>query len=80
LPDDACQCLHRGYVFKDKFRIRFTDGREVTASAGEAYYIPPGRRSGALEDVKLVEFSPEEELDKGFEVIGNIEAMEGTSS
>jgi hypothetical protein len=31
-------------------------------------------------DVELVEFSPKQELDKGFEVVGNIEAMEGTSS
>jgi hypothetical protein len=46
-------------------------------SAREAYYIPPGHRFEALEDV---EFSPKEEPDKTFEVVGkNIEAMKGIS-
>jgi hypothetical protein len=48
---------------------------------GEAYYIPPGRRSEALEDVELDELSPKEELDKTFEVAGkNIEARRRVSS
>ncbi len=53
-----------GIVFKGKFRIRLTDGREETVNAGEAYYIPPRHRFKALEDTELVEPSPKKGLDK----------------
>jgi len=44
--------------------------------AGEAYCSPLAHRFEALKDVELVEFSPKEELDETFEVVGkNIEAM-----
>ena len=83
LPDDAYQCPHWGYVFKGKFKLRYTDGHEEIVSAGEAYYAMPGHLFEALEDTETVEFSPKEELEETQEVIGkNIEAMmeEGSSS
>jgi len=77
LPDDACQCEHWGYVFKGRFRMEMTDGREIVVEAGEAYYIPPGHRFQALEDAELVEFSPKAEFDRTLEQVGrNLEAMQ----
>ena len=64
LPDDACQSEHWGYLFKGSFRVGLTDGSEMTVSAGEAYYLPPGHRVQAVEDVELVEFSPLEEFGR----------------
>lgn len=37
--------------------------------AGDAYYMPPGHRFEALEDVEVVEFSPTAELQKTLEVV-----------
>lgn len=80
LPDDACQCEHWGYLFKGRFRMELTDGQEIVVGAGEAYYIPPGHRFQALEDVELVEFSPKAEFDRTVEQVSkNLEAMEATS-
>lgn len=76
LPNDACQCEHWGYLFKGKFKFRYTDGHEEVVSAGEAYYAPPGHSLVVLEDCENVEFSPKEAFDHLTEVVSkNLEAM-----
>ena len=77
LPEDQCQCEHWGYVFKGAIMFTFTDGREETFRAGDAYYVPPGHLPTVLEDYEGVEFSPKAELDRTFEQIArNLEAMQ----
>ncbi len=76
LPNDACLCAHWGYLFKGRFRFRYTDGSEDVVSAGEAYYTRPGHTFETLEDCENVEFSPKEQFDQLMEVVGkNLEAM-----
>jgi len=76
LPDDACPCAHWGYLFKGRFRFRYTDGSEDVVSAGEAYYARPGHTFETLEDCETVEFCPKEQFDQLMEVVGkNLEAM-----
>lgn len=77
LPDDACQCVHLGFVFAGRFRVRYTDGREETVGAGEAYRIEPGHVFETLEHTELIEFSPWDELRRSMDVIGrNVSAKE----
>ena len=60
LPDDACQSPHWGYVIRGRLRVTTTDGREETAEAGQAYYLPPGHNVVVEEDALVVELSPTE--------------------
>jgi len=62
LPDDRCQCPHRGYVFKGKMTGRFADHDEVY-EAGDAFYTPPGHIPvGNDPGTEILWFSPTEEL------------------
>ena len=76
LPDDACQSEHWGYLFKGRLQIEMIDGEDFVVEAGEAYYIPPGHRPQALEDVELVEFSPLAAFQQTMEQVGrNVAGM-----
>lgn len=76
LPDDSCQSPHWGYLFKGRFRIRFTDGREEIVSAGSAYHIPSGHQFEALEHCETVEFSPKDLLSVTMAVVAkNLEVL-----
>jgi hypothetical protein len=61
LPDDACQSPHWGYVVEGRLRVTLTDGTEQVATAGQAYYLPPGHNVVVEEDALVVEFSPIED-------------------
>jgi hypothetical protein len=39
---DTCQVEHVGYVVSGKMVCKMDDGTEITFSAGDAAYIPPG--------------------------------------
>jgi glyoxylate utilization-related uncharacterized protein len=43
LPGGRCPCPHWGYVIKGRLVVRYED-REETIEAGDAFYVPPGRR------------------------------------
>lgn len=73
LPDDACQCVHQGYVIRGRVTFRYTDGSEETITAGQAYVIPPGHTLVIHPDTEVVEFSPAEDLAQTMEVVlGNL--------
>ena len=59
LKDDLCQCPHWGYVLKGALHLRYADGREEVAEAGEIWYAPPGHTGWVEEDTEVVDFSPE---------------------
>ena len=42
LKDDMCQCPHWGYVLKGALHLRYADGQEEVAKAGELWYAPGG--------------------------------------
>jgi hypothetical protein len=69
LPDGACDVPHWGYVFKGKIAVRYTDGREETVCAGEAFYMPPGHVPRFVEDTELVEFTPVDLLARRNELL-----------
>ena len=61
LPDDLCTCHHWGYVLKGALRLRFKDGREEIAQAGDFWYTEPGHTGWCDEDTEFLEFSPADE-------------------
>lgn len=62
LKGNSCQVPHWGVVLKGKARIDYTDGNEVILKKDDIYYMPPGHNMVVLEDMKVLEFSPEEEF------------------
>jgi hypothetical protein len=67
-PNDQCQCLHWGYVFKGKMTFRFGD-REETYEEGDAFYAPPGHTPVTYEGAEVLMFQPTDELAKTMEVM-----------
>jgi hypothetical protein len=70
LPDDKCPCPHWGYILEGAIRISYSDGREETVRAGEAFYLSPGHAPLILEDTTFVEFSPEQEYNEVLSHVG----------
>jgi hypothetical protein len=68
LPDDRCQCPHWGIVLKGSVTFRTADG-EMSVTAGEAYYAPPGHLPVLHAGTEVIEFSPTEKLNETFAVI-----------
>jgi hypothetical protein len=74
LPDDRCQCEHRGYVFEGKV-VYHTAGGDEEFVAGDAYVIGPGHTPEIFAGTSLVEFSPTDRLNETMEVVTkNMEA------
>jgi len=69
LEGDLCQCPHWGYVMEGKIRVDYADGSEETVGAGELYYWPSGHTVLIEEDVKMVEFSPHDQMSQ---VVANV--------
>lgn len=74
LPDDACQCIHIGYVLKGSITYKTAKGDE-TFSAGDAYVVGPGHTPVLHPGTELVEFSPTKELNETMAVV--VKNMEG---
>jgi len=75
LPNDRDPCPHWGIVVKGRMTM-IVDGKEETAGAGDAYYMPPGHTAIVEAGSEFWEFSPNEELKKTMEVITrNLEAL-----
>ena len=62
LKNNSCQCPHWGYVVDGMVRLKYDDGTEETLTAGDVFYMPPGHTAVVEKDLKLLDFSPEEEL------------------
>jgi hypothetical protein len=60
LPGDECRCPHWGYVTAGAITIRYADGGEETARAGEVFYWAGGHTGWTDEGVSFLEFSPAE--------------------
>jgi hypothetical protein len=58
LTDDLCSCPHWGYVLHGAIHLRYHDGREEVARAGDLWHTPPGHTAWCEEDSEYVEFSP----------------------
>lgn len=63
LPGNSCTAPHWGYILEGSIRIKYVDGKEETVNAGEIFYWPAGHLPFVEKDVKLIDFSPEAELN-----------------
>lgn len=64
LEEDYCQCPHWGFVIEGRIRVDYLDGSQETVSGGELYYWPNGHTIVVEEPVRMVEFSPHDEMSK----------------
>ncbi len=62
LKNNSCQVPHWGYILKGSLRLKYDDGKEVLLTAGDVFYMPPGHTASVVEDLKLLDFSPEKEM------------------
>ena len=70
LKNNSCQVPHWGYIIKGSMRLQYDDGIEVVLKAGDAFYLAPGHKAFVVEDLKLLDFSPEKEMK---ELISHVE-------
>ena len=77
LPDDACPCPHWGYVIKGALHVKYTDGSQEVAAAGDVFYLPAGHTGCLEEDTIFLDFSPEEEFNEVSEHIARMSDQSG---
>jgi uncharacterized cupin superfamily protein len=56
-------------VIEGKILVTYQDGAQETVAAGEVYYWPSGHTILVQEPVRMVEFSPHDQMT---EVVGNV--------
>jgi hypothetical protein len=64
LKNNSCQVPHWGYILKGVLRLQYDDGSEVILKEGDAFYMPPGHKGNVIEDLKIIDFSPEKGMTK----------------
>jgi hypothetical protein len=58
LPHDQCQSPHWGCVLRGSIHLRYANGDEELAQAGEVFYWPAGHTGWTEEGITFLEFSP----------------------
>ena len=69
LKNDSCQCPHWGYVLEGEILMKYDDGKEERLTNGDVFYMQPGHTAIVERDAKLIDFSPEKELNEVMEHI-----------
>ena len=69
LEGDHCQCPHWGYLIEGRIRVSYQDGTEEVVEAGDLYYWPSGHTIVVEEGVRMVEFSPHDQMSQ---VLGHV--------
>jgi hypothetical protein len=62
LKNNSCQVPHWGYIIKGVVRLQYDNGKEVVLKAGDLFYMSPGHKAKVEEDLKMLDFSPQEEF------------------
>ncbi|MEX2568002.1 MAG: hypothetical protein WD431_18790 [Cyclobacteriaceae bacterium] len=62
LKNDSCQVPHWGYLLKGAVRLIYDDGTEEVLREGDIFYMRPGHIAVVEEDVKMLDFSPQQEF------------------
>lgn len=70
LKNNSCQVPHWGYIVKGSLKLTYDDGKEVVLKVGDVFYMSPGHKASVVEDLKLIDFSPEKEMK---ELINHVE-------
>jgi len=69
LKNNSCQCPHWGYIVEGALLMKYDDGQEELLTNGDVFYMQPGHTAIVEKDVKLIDFSPEKELNEVLEHI-----------
>lgn len=69
LENNSCHCPHWGYLVEGKVRMKYNDGSEEVITTGDVFYLQPGHTLIVEEDMKFLDFSPEEEFNEVMEHI-----------
>jgi hypothetical protein len=78
LKDDLCQVPHWGYLEKGKLRIIDKDRNEIVVNGGDVFYMAPGHTVIIDEDSRVIEFSPDKEMQElNNHVLKKVAEMEG---
>ena len=72
LENNSCQVPHWGYILQGKLRLVYDNGEVVVLKAGDLFYMPPGHKASVVEDLKLLDFSPQDEFK---DLVGHLEKM-----
>jgi len=64
LKNNSCQCPHWGYIVEGELLLKYDDGSEENLATGDVLYMPPGHSAIVKKDLKIVDFSPEKELNE----------------
>lgn len=64
LKNNSCHCAHWGYMVEGELLVKYDDGTEETLTAGDVFYLPPGHTAMVIKDMKILDFSPEKELNE----------------
>lgn len=62
LKNNSCQVPHWGYILKGSMKLKYDEGKEVILKAGDVFYMAPGHKASVVEDLKLLDFSPEKQM------------------
>src|SRR3989337_4184245 len=62
LKNNSCQVPHWGYIVKGVMRLQYDNGKVVILKAGDLFYMAPGHKAKVEEDLKLLDFNPENEF------------------
>jgi hypothetical protein len=58
LPEDLCRSSHWGYALRGSIQLRYANGDEELAQAGEVFYWPAWHTGWTQEAITFFEFSP----------------------
>ena len=64
LKNNSCHCPHWGYVVDGELLVKYDNGTEESLTKGDVFYLPPGHTAIVVKDLKLLDFSPEKELNE----------------
>jgi hypothetical protein len=64
LENNSCQCPHWGYIIEGEILMKYDDGIKEILATGDVFYMPPGHKAIIQKDLKMIDFSPEKELNE----------------
>ena len=64
LKNNSCQCPHWGYVLEGEITMKYDDGVEEKLQEGDVFYMQPGHTATVGKNLRLIDFSPERELNE----------------
>jgi hypothetical protein len=64
LPDGLCSGDHSGIIVSGEITVRFADGSEETARAGDLYHWPAGHTGWSEEGVVFIAVTPLAQVER----------------